>query len=648
MEGDTGCKEDDQDRRSIAQSGDDEAGCSVAVTAAKNPEKEDEDSQDDKASCSVTVNGARNPENEDEEGDKGSVPLKDQVFPDFYDSFMKNSRSPTLGLKLAITSQLLDQINTALSVEQENCHSASASVNFASTSRGNSAPQSPLKMLKAANFLAKELIIGSWKRIADVTTYLVVKIYFAKRKLIWEIMCNQLMKKIEIQWADIAAIKAYSQDDGTEVLEVELSRPPKFFCEAESDPRLQSKWKATQDFTAGEALKYRRHKVICAPGAHFKRFTRLLQCDDRLYNLRSHDVPSLHSTSFESGHSGDQFQKISPSDHSKRPPAIDSELSIQQTTTLPLQVSDGCINVQAGENPTIVYLESGMNNFPDSSQFGNSLGDYNVQCRNNRADSIQVMENSADDVQEMNNFGSNSQLMNLPTSFGNNNSGANYSHQGADGLPSISGYEYLDYQRHFSEWEESMEPSVNQCRRKPVSHHYGTALAGEIFRIRSDHVLQRGQNYAHNLQEMNNFGNNSQVMNPATSLGSNDLAANFSHQGAEGPTSSSGYEQIDYQRHSSERVESMKPSVNQYGRRNPVVDGASSGEISVIRSNQVLQPGQSSNGSGGLLYKQNVGIPHVIDPSILMSDFNPFQNGTPYNPSSANFNLGDRSENKKE
>lgn len=87
------------------------------------------------------------------------------------------------------------------------------------------------------------------------------------------------------------------------------------------------------------ALVLRRHKVMCAPGARFKHFTRLLQREDRLYNLRSHDFPSLDSTSFESVHSSAQFQTISPSDHSQRPPTVNSELSIQQTTTLPLQVS---------------------------------------------------------------------------------------------------------------------------------------------------------------------------------------------------------------------------------------------------------------------------------------------------------------------
>ena len=35
---------------------------------------------------------------------------------------------------------------------------------------------------------------------------LVVKIYFAKRKLVWEILENALKKKIEIQWSDVIGV----------------------------------------------------------------------------------------------------------------------------------------------------------------------------------------------------------------------------------------------------------------------------------------------------------------------------------------------------------------------------------------------------------------------------------------------------------
>ncbi|GKV29720.1 hypothetical protein SLEP1_g38623 [Rubroshorea leprosula] len=471
--GDIGCKEDNEGMKSIVRS------------------------EDDKASCSLPVNGAQNSKKEDED----SVLLKDPVFREFYDSFLKGNPSPTLDLKLAITSQLLDQINTALSVEHEYGHSASANVNFASTSTSNFSPQPPSEKWKAANNQAKALIIGSFMKIAEVPNDLVVKIYYAKRRLIWEIMYDRLKNKIEIQWADIAAFKAYYQADGTEVLEVELSRPPQFFHEPRSHPRSHTQWRATQDFTNGEALTNRRHKIICAPGDLFKDLSRLLQCDERLYNLRNHDFPSLDSPFFESRpqitNSNDQFQTISPSDHAQRLPVMNSGLSMQQTTTLPLQVSDGCIggiNVQAGEDPRILYLESGMNTFPDSSRLtGNSFRDCNVQFTNNYADGIRIMENYSNDIQGMNNFGNNGQVMNS-TAYGNNILAANYPHQGAE-VSIFPGYEYHDHHMHSSERLHSMDPFVNQYNGGiPVMHNNGGAPYGEISGIRMAQVLQPGQN----------------------------------------------------------------------------------------------------------------------------------------------------------
>ena len=51
---------------------------------------------------------------------------------------------------------------------------------------------------------------------------LVVKIYFAKRKLVWEILENALKKKIEIQWSDIIGIRARIMEDKPGILEIEV------------------------------------------------------------------------------------------------------------------------------------------------------------------------------------------------------------------------------------------------------------------------------------------------------------------------------------------------------------------------------------------------------------------------------------------
>lgn len=49
---------------------------------------------------------------------------------------------------------------------------------------------------------------------------LVAKCYFAKHKLVWEVLEGGLKSKIEIQWSDIMALKANCPDDGPGTLNV--------------------------------------------------------------------------------------------------------------------------------------------------------------------------------------------------------------------------------------------------------------------------------------------------------------------------------------------------------------------------------------------------------------------------------------------
>lgn len=44
------------------------------------------------------------------------------------------------------------------------------------------------------------------------------KCYYAKHKLVWEILEGGLKSKIEIQWSDIMALKANCPDDGPATL----------------------------------------------------------------------------------------------------------------------------------------------------------------------------------------------------------------------------------------------------------------------------------------------------------------------------------------------------------------------------------------------------------------------------------------------
>ena len=46
------------------------------------------------------------------------------------------------------------------------------------------------------------------------------KCYFAKHKLVWEVLEGGLKSKIEIQWSDIMALKAHCPDNGPSTLTV--------------------------------------------------------------------------------------------------------------------------------------------------------------------------------------------------------------------------------------------------------------------------------------------------------------------------------------------------------------------------------------------------------------------------------------------
>ena len=52
---------------------------------------------------------------------------------------------------------------------------------------------------------------------------LVAKCYFAKHKLVWEVLDAGLKRKIEIQWSDIIALKATCPENGIGTLDLVVS-----------------------------------------------------------------------------------------------------------------------------------------------------------------------------------------------------------------------------------------------------------------------------------------------------------------------------------------------------------------------------------------------------------------------------------------
>ncbi|TKY54666.1 Transcription regulatory protein SNF5 [Spatholobus suberectus] len=206
-----------------------------------------------------------------------------------------------LGLRLRKSPSLLDLIQMKLS--RGNMFIANAqNENFSSgvkkESRGAAASGSAEK-LKASNFPASLLIIGSWEYKSKHEGDLVAKCYFAKHKLVWEVLEGELKRKMEIQWSDIMALKANCPDTGPSSLTVVLARQPLFFRETNPQPRKHTLWQTTSDFTDGEASKHRQHFLEFPQGVLAKHFEKLIQCDRHLNFLSQQPEIILDSAHFD-------------------------------------------------------------------------------------------------------------------------------------------------------------------------------------------------------------------------------------------------------------------------------------------------------------------------------------------------------------
>ncbi|KAK7329897.1 hypothetical protein VNO77_24079 [Canavalia gladiata] len=206
-----------------------------------------------------------------------------------------------LGLHLRKSPSLLDLIQMKLShggMLVANTQNENLSSGVKKEIQGAAASGS-LEKLKASNFPASLLRIGSWEFKSKHEGDLVAKCYFAKHKLVWEVLEGELKSKMEIQWADIMALKANCPDNGPSSLIVVLSRQPLFFRETNPQPRKHTLWQATSDFTDREASKHRQHFLQFPQGLLTKHFEKLIQCDVRLNFLSQQPDIILDSPHFE-------------------------------------------------------------------------------------------------------------------------------------------------------------------------------------------------------------------------------------------------------------------------------------------------------------------------------------------------------------
>lgn len=95
--------------------------------------------------------------------------------------------------------------------------------------------------------------MGKHCRFAESPSFVPCRCYFAKKKLVWEVLEQGLKSKIEVQWGDIRRIKADCSETEPGVLEIEISKAPMFFHELNPQPRKHTIWSSASDFTGGQA-----------------------------------------------------------------------------------------------------------------------------------------------------------------------------------------------------------------------------------------------------------------------------------------------------------------------------------------------------------------------------------------------------------
>ncbi|KAM7508364.1 hypothetical protein LguiA_018817 [Lonicera macranthoides] len=203
-----------------------------------------------------------------------------------------------LGLRLRKTPSLLDLIQMTLSQGKASSTAATPSGDPSSKNKKEVKAGAAFDKLKASNFPASLLRIGKWEYASKHEGDLVAKCYFAKHKLVWEVLDGGLKSKIEIQWSDIMGLKATFPDNGPATLIVVLARQPLFFRETNPQPRKHTLWQATADFTDGEASTHRQHMLECPQGLLNKHYEKLIQCDVRLNCLSQQPEIVLDSPSF--------------------------------------------------------------------------------------------------------------------------------------------------------------------------------------------------------------------------------------------------------------------------------------------------------------------------------------------------------------
>ncbi|OIW08888.1 hypothetical protein TanjilG_05863 [Lupinus angustifolius] len=275
-----------------------------------------------------------------------------------------------LGLRLRKSPSLLDLIQMRLSQQDDDDDDDEHRISLKKESKGLKVSGTIAdSKLKASNFPATALKIGTWEYKSKYEGDLVAKFYFAKHKLVWEVLDGCLKNKIEIPWSDIMALKASYPEDAPGTMEVVLSRQPLFFREINPQPRKHTLWQATSDFTGGQASIHRRHFMQCPQGLLGKHFEKLIQCDPRLNVLSQQSDLVLDSPYFEPG--TDQVELSGGFDRSEERASlfglqdVESGSAVQSTSSKSEHILGKAVEIASREvtSPSAVMNTNAMEDF---------------------------------------------------------------------------------------------------------------------------------------------------------------------------------------------------------------------------------------------------------------------------------------------
>ncbi|PON48217.1 hypothetical protein PanWU01x14_238670 [Parasponia andersonii] len=308
---------------------------------------------------------------------------------------------PPLGLNLQKEQSFLDLIETTLNPQETS--------NFPSQTN-----HKPVEFIKKASKLDALFIkIGSWQRIAQHDEDLVAKCYFAKKKLVWEILERGLKSKIEIQWEYIVGMSVSLERNQPGILELELSQPPLFFKETDPQPKRHTLWASVPDFTDGQASICRMHSLQFPPGAYDRHFEKLLVCEPRFLDMCRSPFPIQQSLYFHSNFHNMDTNNISFG-YTESKPEINSVQQQQQDpysgiptmsyfpdqVQLPIQHNQLQV-YRTTREPSIPFDDFGSStSVRDLSQsFNEFIGNNRVKNARNEALWGQQMTNYGDEIQ---------------------------------------------------------------------------------------------------------------------------------------------------------------------------------------------------------------------------------------------------------